>query len=77
MQQRNSPMPPPKQASGLPGRGLARAGGRPRKDWVRDQLGEEMWAKRRDYASHDAFVLAALLDPRKRAEYHRITPADR
>ena len=45
MQQRNSLMPPPKQASGLPGRGLARAGGRPRKDWVRDQLGEDHTCK--------------------------------
>ena len=40
MQQRKSLMPPPKQPSGLPGRGLAKAAGRPRKDWVRDQLGE-------------------------------------
>ena len=40
MQQRNLLMPPPKQPSGLPGRGLAKAAGRPRKDWVRDQLGE-------------------------------------
>ena len=45
MQQRNSLMPPPKQGSGLPGRGLARAGGRPRKDWVRDQLGEDHTCK--------------------------------
>ena len=40
MQQRTTLMPPPKQPSGLPGRGLANPGGRPRKDWVRDQLGE-------------------------------------
>ena len=39
MQQRNSLMPPPKQPSGLPGRGLSKANGRPRKDWVREQLG--------------------------------------
>ena len=38
VQQTKSLMPPPKQPSGLPGRGLSKPGGRPRKDWAREQL---------------------------------------